>query len=207
MPQELRCRNGTDRCLARDQASQRRAGTPTADSGRHYLGAPVRLPALEQVILSDVSRSKNDDDTVDPAALLTGVLAVAVVPLLERGEWVWLNSLIGIVVGSVIVAFYVTSWRWDVLGRPERLAVLAVLLVVLLVVLAKPTQDLFGRQCGTVSLDQLDVSRYTVESCEDANGDIGTRSAGCVACIAALLVLVIRPIRVKIFSRGSSTRG
>ncbi|MCA1704669.1 MAG: hypothetical protein LC808_15955, partial [Actinobacteria bacterium] len=80
------------------------------------------------------------DDSVDPAALLMGVLAVAVVPLVEPGEWGWINTGIAAVVGFALAAFYVRSWRWDALKRVERFAVIAVLWIVAIVLVAKPVQ-------------------------------------------------------------------
>jgi hypothetical protein len=98
-----------------------------------------------------------------------GVLAVALHPLFEPGEWVWLNTAVAIVVLLVLFAFYLVPPRWGPLPLIEQLAVIGVLWIVLMVGLAKPAQDRFWKNCSRLSGDAL-------ERCHE-NGEEGTEKA------------------------------
>jgi hypothetical protein len=138
-------------------------------SGCHSAGYPLEdEAATEPPTPMGKDRTTNShQDTVDPAALLAGVLAVAVIPLLEAGEWIWLNSAIAGVVCFILVAFYVASPRWKRLRFLEQLSVLAALWVVVLVCLAWPLQEATTDACREASASQR-------RECEDRRGDAGT---------------------------------
>lgn len=124
--------------------------------------------------------------SVDPAALLVGVLAVALVPLIEPGPWGWLNTAIGGAVALVVFAFYVASQRWDDLRLLERISVLGVLWVVTLVALAWPLQDAFTDACPRADSGEFDTR------CEDRRGEDGTAMAGGLALVLVSAIGVAR---------------
>ena len=88
-----------------------------------------------------------------------------------------MNTGIAAVVAFVLVAFYVSAGRWDLLDLAERLAVIFVLGIVVVVMLAKPVQYLVADDCGAVDYQRFQESRYEVERCGDRNGNKATELA------------------------------
>jgi hypothetical protein len=90
---------------------------------------------------------------VDPAALLVAVFAVGVGPLLQSGEWSYVNTITAGVVLLVVLAF---SWPsqalppTESLSRAVRAAYSAVCAFVVAIMAAWPAQELLRHNLPTV---------------------------------------------------------
>jgi hypothetical protein len=97
--------------------------------------------AARRARVPSVATTRRKD--VDPAALLIAVIVVAVAPLFENGLWDKLNTIVGVIVLVIVIAYSATRPVRLSMGNLERVAVSLAIGLICSVAVAWPIQQFY----------------------------------------------------------------
>lgn len=90
---------------------------------------------------------------VDPAALMIAVVVVAAGPLLTKGNWAYLSTVVASVVLVIVVAFSITPETRQSLKGPQLFAISLVIGLIFTVAVSWPIQLLVGDPDTATAID------------------------------------------------------